>query len=332
MREKLLILEPLSFENLQKIEKVASKYCEVQKISLNASALEKQEAIKNASFIIGQPPVTEITKQLAPNLKWIQMTNAGTDMYTIRKLFQKERFPQDVLLTNATGAFGACIAEYMVGAILSMYFRFPIYKEQQKQGLWKKQPNMQSLEGKTVLILGAGNIGTEFAKRMKAFQTYTIGVRRTIHEYPDCFDEMHTIDEIDKLLGRADIVACSLPYTRETKGMLDRQRFYQMKQGSILVNVGRGNLIVMDDLHEVMENGYLGGAILDVTNPEPLPTNHPLWYNENVFITPHISGQSLGQSEKTEERITDICCRNIKNYFEGNSLENIVDFEKGYAK
>lgn len=313
MRQTLVILEPLSEQNIKRIEQVAKPYCEVY----------RNEKEAEADIIIGQPQISE---DLSPNLKWIQMTNAGTDMYTM-----KQNFPKNVILTNATGAFGACIAEYMVGAILSMYFRFAVYKEQQNVGLWRKQGNMQSLEGKTVLILGAGNIGTELARRMKAFSTYVIGVRRTKREYPDCFDEMHTIEELDELLKRADIVACSLPYTRETKGMFDKERLLKMKQGSMIVNVGRGNLIVMDDLYDMIQEEHLSGAILDVTNPEPLPQNHPLWYDKRVMITPHVSGQSIGQSEKTEERITDICCRNIENYFNEKQMENVVDFVKGYA-
>lgn len=326
MRDTILILESFAIKNLKRIEETAKQHCEIKLLSANATAIERKEAIRQANIIIGQPSVCEITEELAPNLKWIQMTNAGTDIYTI-----KNEFPKQVLLTNATGAFGACIAEYMTGAILRMYFRFSIYNEQQKQGIWKKQPNMQSLEGKTILVLGAGNIGTAFAKRMKAFSTYVIGVRRTKHHVPDCFDEMYTMEELDNLLDRADIVACSLPYTRETKGIFDKERLYKMKKGSMIVNVGRGNLILMDDLYEVIQDGHLSGAILDVTDPEPLPVNHPLWYEKNVMITPHVSGQSIGQSEKTEERITDICCRNIENYFTGQIMENVVDFTKGYA-
>ena len=324
--KNLLIMEPFCPQNIEQIKEAAGDCCYVRILSPDASDFERKEAIGTAHIIIGEPSLSEISRKQAPYLEWIQMTWAGTDFYTMRS-----GFPEGVRLINATGAFGPCIAEYMIGAILNLYRRFPVYHSWQRQGIWKKERMVETLEGKTVLVLGAGDIGCQFARRMKAFDTRVIGVRRTMRPYPDYFDEMDTMDHLDELLSRADIVACSLPNTSATEGLFDEARLLSMKPGSLLVNVGRGNLIRMDDLDRVLQTGHLYGAILDVTDPEPLPSDNPLWYRDNVIITPHISGPSFGQMKKTEERITDICCDNLRRYAAGEPLRNIVDLKEGYA-
>ncbi len=324
--KNLLILEPFCPQMMEQIREAARDRFHLAALSQNASHQERREAIRKAHIIIGEPALSEIQPEEAPNLEWIQMTWAGTDCYTA-----VEEFPGDICLTNATGAFGVCIAEYMMGAILSLYRDLFVYRQRQADRVWEKEGSAQTLEGKTVLVLGAGDIGSQFAKRIKAFDTRVIGIRRTVRPFPDYFDEMGTLCQLDEFLPEADIVACCLPNTPATRGLFGEARLRSMKRGSLLINVGRGNLIQTDSLLRVMQEGHLYGAILDVTDPEPLPADHPLWRQDNVVLTPHISGQSFGSMKETEARIARICCANLIRFSEGKSLANRVDVREGYA-
>ena len=254
------------------------------------------------------------------------MSWAGTDIYTMR-----DGFPEKVKVTNAKGGFQTVIPEYIVGVILALGRNLKQYANQQREKRWNPLGSELLLCGKRILILGAGDIGTGAAKRLKAFGTTVIGMRRTDRNYPDCFDGMITLDELDKELPLADIVVGCLPGTKETTGLLDERRLRLMKRGAYLVNVGRGSLVDTNALVKVLEEGYLGGAALDVVEPEPLPENHPLWNMEQVMITPHIAGMSFGYSKDTENRIMHICCQNLMRFLEGRELINQVNFETGYA-
>lgn len=146
------------------------------------------------------------------------------------------------------------------------------------------------------------------------------------------FDEIHTLEALDEQLPQADIVACALPGTAATKGLLNKQRLLSMKPGALLLNCGRGSLIVTDDLEEVLAMGHLGGVALDVTDPEPLPAHSPLWDDPKVILTPHISGASFGHVVQTEDKIYRLAAENLRRFLSGESLLNEVDFETGYRK
>ena len=141
---------------------------------------------------------------------------------------------------------------------------------------------------------------------------------------------MYTIDSLDMQLQSADVVIIALPGTVETRRMFDLERIKKMKRENILVNVGRGFIVDTDDLTEALQNGLLRGAVLDVTEPEPLPEKHPLRYMENVLLTPHISGISWGGNKYTRKRILDIFFENIKKDRNNEPKKNIIDFRKGY--
>lgn len=282
---------------------------------------QEMEALLSADAIIGEPPVEILRRN--PRLEWLQLTWAGTDKYTIGA-----DFPAWVQLTNMSGAFGTVISEYVIGALLSVYRRFPQYLRQQQQGVWADAGSEDTICGKTALLLGTGDIGTATAAKLKVFGAQTIGVRRNPARQPACFDEMHGFEALDALLPRADIIICSLPNKPQTRGLIDRRRLLMMKPQAVLVNVGRGTLIDLDALVEVMQDGQLRGAILDVTKPEPLPAAHPLWHTPRVMLTPHIAGPSWQHSAVTQHAIIDICCENIAHYLKGEPLRNIVtDFE-----
>ena len=180
-----------------------------------------------------------------------------------------------------------------------------------------------------MLILGAGDIGCALAKRLRGFDCRILGIRRTKGDLPQ-FDEMHTPEELDTLLPRADIVAGCLPGTGLTAGLLDERRLRMMKPKALLINCGRGSLIDTEALVRVLQAGLLGGCALDVVMPEPLPESSPLWDMENVILTPHISGSSFGHVQEMEDRIYRMAAENLRRYLDGESLLNRVDFETGY--
>ena len=179
-------------------------------------------------------------------------------------------------------------------------------------------------------VLGLGDIGGEFAKRAKALGARVIGVRRTGTDKPDFVDELIHTDKLDEYLPQADCVAITLPGTTATKGMFDAERMAKMKDGAILLNVGRGMIVDTDALCAALENGKLAGAGVDVTDPEPLPADHPLWKMENAVITPHISGGY--HLQETHDRIVRIMAENLKRFLAGEPLRNVVDFSTGYRK
>lgn len=253
------------------------------------------------------------------------MTWAGANKYT-----SAVDFPDHITLTGASGAYGGVISEYIVSGILALYKNLFPYRAQLQRGGWNQLEGDDTLEGKRVLILGTGNIGQETAGKLRCFGAYTVGICRTPGSRHVSFDELYTTDNVDAQLQRADVVIIALPGTAETRGMFDAKRFKKMKAGAIFVNVGRGFVVDTDDLTDALQKGLLRGAVLDVTDPEPLPEKHPLRYMENVILTPHISGVSWGENKFTRRRILDIFCENMKRDQNHEPKKNRIDFGKGY--
>ena len=284
---------------------------------------EYEEWLMKSEVIIGNPAVDEIAS--APMLKYVQSTNAGVDKYT-----QVPGCFNDVLLCSMSGAFGEIISEYVLAGILALYRRLFEYQEQKKKKIWMDVGSEWTLANKTALILGMGDIGSNTAKRLKAFGVHTIGIRRTKAVSQDYFDESATVQEIDEYLTRADIVIGCLPQTAHTIHIFNEERLRKIKKGGLVVNVGRGSLIVTSDLVKVLGDGHLMGAVLDVTEPEPLECDNPLWEMENVLITPHVSGISFGHTKEVEDKVAKICCYNLKAYINHAEMLNVIDFQNGY--
>ena len=291
---------------------------------LDKDATATKEQFETAEIIIGEPSEESIV--LANNLKWLQLTWAGADKYVRMK-----GLPSGVIITNASGAFGIIISEYVIGSIISLYRSFPSYWNNQQKHVWKKLSYTDTIFGKNVLILGTGDIGTSIAYRLKSFGTHTVGVKRRFTDKSlEGFDEVYDFTKLDKVLPNADIVIGCLPHTTKTAGMLNYDRLRAMKKDAVLVNVGRGSLINDDDLIEILKSGHLKGAVLDVFDTEPLKNDSSLWDMDNVIITPHIAGPSFGGNTDVKNAIWDICIENINRYLEGKTLKNIVSIENEY--
>ena len=282
------------------------------------------EQLRAAAVIFGEPSEAQLAQ--TENLRLLQLTWAGADKYT-----RMENLPQSVVLANASGAFGTIIAEYAIGSLVALYRSFGRYWSNKQAHIWQKYDHAETISGKTALVLGMGDIGANVARRLKVFGAAVLGVKRTaVSAVPADFDEAHTLDALDALLPRADIVIGCLPNTRETAGLLTAERLHAMKAGAVLVNVGRGSLAGTDDLVSALQDGHLGGAALDVFETEPLPADCPLWDMENVLLTPHIAGPSFGGSADVQNTIWHICMDNLERYLTGNPLKNVVNRSEGY--
>ncbi|MBS6396381.1 MAG: D-2-hydroxyacid dehydrogenase [Clostridiales bacterium] len=321
---RVAVLPPCDPAQQELLRTAGGERCEFIYIDPKMTREERLPLLQKAEVIFGEPGLREIRQ--CPELRWIQMSWAGTDIYTMR-----EGFPEGVCLTNARGSFQTVISEYILAVLLELCRNLKLYALQQQKQIWKPLGAETLLGGKRALILGAGDIGTGTAKRLQAFGIHVTGMRRTERNYPDCYDAMITPEELDQALPQADIVIGCLPSTPKTKGLLDERRLRLMKREAFLINVGRGNLIHTDALVKVLKEGHLAGVALDVVSPEPLPEGHPLWNMERVILTPHIAGLSFGHSKDTENRIIHIFCQNLGRYLNRDPLVNQVSFETGYV-
>ena len=282
-----------------------------------------QEDVDWAQVILGNVPAAMLHG--SPALEWLQTNSAGVEAY-----IQPGVLAGDTLLTNATGAYGLAIAEHMLGMLLELFKKLELYRDAQKSGAWQSQGAVKAVYGSTVLVLGMGDIGGEFAARCKALGAKVIGVRRSPRPCPEYADEVHLLEDLDSLLPQADVVAITLPGTDATRGLISRERLAKMKEGAVLLNVGRGFIVDTEALCDALERGHLSGAGVDVTDPEPLPPTHRLWNIPTAVVTPHISG--FYHLRETHERIVGIFLENLRHFQAGEPLRNLVDFATGYRK
>ena len=284
------------------------------------------EAIRWADLILGNVPPEFIAQN--DHLEWFQSNAAGPNAYLAPGVL-----PEGCIVTNATGAYGLAISEWMLAMWLGLQKELFLYRDRQNQSQWAPTGHfVRSVYGSRVLCVGMGDIGSNFARRAHALGAEVVGVRRSVHPetpYPDYCLRVVPQSKLDEELPAADLVALSLPGTPETTRLFDAARLAKCKPGAILLNVGRGSVVDHDALYEAVRSGALYGAALDVTEPEPLPSDHPLWREPNVIITPHVSGGfSL---PKTLDNIVDIFVHNLKRYAAGQPLDNQVSRRTLYA-
>ena len=315
----LLVLVPFNEDHIARLQEAAGPGWRIEQHPQGLPNDKLESALKRADAVIGEPDPRVLYAEGA-HLKLVQMTWAGTDKYTRSGL----PFPDGVPLCSAVGGFGHIISQYVVAQTLSIMQNLPGYRAQQLAGVWADRGPVASLEGANVLVFGAGDIGGHIAKRMSGFDAHVTGVCRNAAEPRPWFGRLATLEGAETLLPEADVVACCIPNTDETAHYLDERRLRLMKAEAVLVNVGRGNFVDNLALARVLAEGHLRGAALDVTDPEPLPSGHPLWHEPRCTITPHVSGGSFGRHPGTENRICDICCENLRRLNVGEPLVNRV--------
>lgn len=316
---RVLVMVPFKERHMARLREVAGDSATILRVSADASTEEIRSCLRESDAVIGEPSPVLLAEGMP--VRWVQMTWAGTDLYTRGPV----PLPEGVRLTNVAGAaYGHIISQYVLGQVLSIMQNFPIYIRQQAVRLWSGAGPVGTLDGACVLIFGAGDIGVCTARRLKGFDVHVTGVCRDTSRPRPGFDRLVTLKDAETYLPRADVVVNCLPNTDETAGYLDERRQRCMKRGAILVNVGRGNFIDCMALARILAEGRLRGAALDVTDPEPLPKRHPLWDEPRCVITPHEAGGAFGKSDGTENRICDVCCENLRRFLAGEELTHVV--------
>ncbi|MCI5736339.1 MAG: hydroxyacid dehydrogenase [Eubacterium sp.] len=235
-------------------------------------------------------------------LKYIQLTSAGFDRVPIDYINE-----HDIKIYNARGVYSIPMSEFALCGVLQFIKQSRLFYKNQNNHIWEKSRTLGELSGKKVIIVGAGNIGSEVAKRFSAFDASVIGVDITDDDRK-YFDKIELLDNLDEQLKIADIVILTLPLTDSTRGMFDKSKFDLMKKSSIFVNIARGPLVVESDLINSLKSGDISGAVLDVFEEEPLNENSPLWDMDNVILTPHNS--FVG--ENNNRRMFDVIVNNLE--------------------
>ena len=256
----------------------------------------------------------------APHLKWFCTTNAGYDVFLKDGIFASP----DAVLSNCVGAYGVTLSEHIVAVTLMMMRRQCEYRDIMARREWTRDLAVRSIHGSRVLILGTGDIGTETARRLRAFGPACItGFNRRGQNPEGLFDRIVGLDALDAVLPETDLLVMCLPGTAETSGLMNAERLALMPGDAFLVNVGRGSALDQAALSEQMKAGRFAGAALDVFRQEPVPADDPLWETPRLLMTPHVAGNvSLPY---TVDRIVDLFLEDFENYCAGRPLKRQVD-------
>lgn len=217
------------------------------------------------------------------NLKYIQLTSAGFDRVPMD--YVKEH---NIKIFNARGVYSIPMAEFAVSGVLQLYKNAKFFIKNQQNKLWEKDRNLIELYGKTVCVVGCGSVGTECAKRFKAFGCKIFGVDFVTKQDENYDDIMH-LDKLDEILSKSDVIVLTLPLTKDTYHIIDKNRLSKFKDDSVLVNIARGAVVDTEALNSALLENKLYGAVLDVFEDEPLSNDNNLWNFENVILTPHNS-------------------------------------------
>ena len=230
-------------------------------------------------------------------LRYIQLTSAGYDRVPLEKI--RER---GIDLHNAGDVYSIPMAEFAVGGVLQLYKRFGAFRENQKLCRWEKLRDLQEIAGKTVCIIGCGNVGQACAKRFAAFDARVVGITAHPREI-DGFETIYGAGQMEDVLWESDIVVLTLPLTEETCHLINEHRLRAMKDTAVLVNISRGGVVDTQALIKALEEEWISGAVLDVFEEEPLPAGSALWRMENVILTPHNSFVGQGNAQRLTKRI-----------------------------
>lgn len=262
-------------------------------------------------------------------LRWVHTGTAGV----ATMLFDEMR-TGDVVLTNAAGLYGPSIAEYVLGGVLYFLRAFDLAAVMKRNRHWDQtafatqRAMARELDECSVLVVGAGGIGSEIATRFTALGSHVVGIRRRpALGVPEGFAEIHGPDAIDQLMPDADVIVLATPLTPETRAVLSAERIARLKPGAIVCNVARGGLLDEPALTNALREGRIRGAVLDVFAREPLASESPLWHLERVLQTPHVSGVS---PRRFWDRMQALLLDNWARYRAGTPLRNVVDKRAGY--
>ena len=309
-------LDELTEEQMQRVQTVS----EDNEIIVARTREEQLALVGDVDIIFGSfsRPLFEAARQL----KWVQTEGAGID-----NLLFSEFVESPIILTSAKGTVGPHLADHTWALLLGLLRGVG---RAVRERTWDNRMSIRreswELGGATLGIVGLGGVGIEVARRAGGFGMEVIAVDPEPLEKPDFVREIWGTDRFYDLLEQSDVVSVCCPLTQRTRGLFDREAFRHMKPGALLVNVTRGPIIDGDALLEALEQGLISGAGLDVTSPEPLPADSPLWDHPHVIITPHASGGSPLRLDRT----IDLFCENLQRFSDGGELLSVIDKQKGY--
>lgn len=284
-----------------------------QRGSMSWTAAVPEELKAKATAVIGNIAPEECAQ--CPKLEWLQTWSAGVDKYQQQGVLQPGS-----MLTNATGAYGQSVSEHMFASMWAIMKNLHIYAAGNANAIWHDAGRAVTPDGKTALMIGTGDIGSHFARLCKAVGMETIGVRRNPSIEAEGIDHIVGFESLDDVLQYADVIAMCVPSTSTTYHLLNAERIASLKPDAIIINAGRGDAIESQALADALAEGRIRGAALDVTEPEPLPANSPLWCEPKCLITPHVAGGN--HLEITERSIISIALGNVRCYANGQSLDN----------
>lgn len=281
--------------------------------------------LANADVIVGSCAQDLLTQ--AKRVRWVQVMSAGVEQCVSSPALQQRQ----ILLTNMQRVDSAVIGEHAIALALALARNLEGNLANQRQGRWGGRgddvvASMRSLGDKTLLVVGLGGIGTEVAKRAAALGMKVTATRNSSRERPAFVSYVGLSDELPKLAQEADVIVNAAPLTAATTHLFDEKFFAGVKPGAYFINVARGQSVVTDALIAALKNGRLAGAGLDVTDPEPLPSDHPLWRLPNVIITPHVAAAS----DLPRYKQNAIVRENLRRYAAGEKMLSVVDLKSGY--
>lgn len=280
-------------------------------ISIARTDSEREQRLPDAAVVVG-PYISADELELAESLQLFACSYAGTDHLPLSELAA-----HDVTVTNAGGVHASNVAEQAIGGLLALTRDLFQARRQQRDGVWR---NFQSgeLAGDTVAVVGLGAIGTAIAERLRPFDVTVRGVRHS-PEKGGPVDEVYGYDEFETAIAGIDALLLTCPLTETTRGLVDSSALDALHPESIVVNVARGGVVDTDALVRAIRWHDIGGAVLDVTDPEPLPPEHPLWDFENVLITPH----NAGYTPEYYDRLAGIVAENVERATETGSWDDL---------
>lgn len=290
-------------------------------VSLGATPAEFTAAMRDAEALVTDASVIRALFPCeAPRLKLIFLTIAGLD-----RLAPFTWLPPGVVLMNNRGTHAVKSGEFAIMSILMLVNRIPAMVTHQRAGVWRKLWG-SALRGRSVTIVGLGTLGGAAAEHAARFGMRVTGVRANPAAHPFC-ERVVAPDDLDSVLPETDILVLACPLTEATRGLIDRRRLWLLPHGAGLVNIGRGGLLDQDGLCDLLDDGHLSGAVLDVFTPEPIPPGHRLWATPNLIISPHTSADDPATYNP---RSLDIFLDNLRAWRDGESLPNRFDIGRGY--
>ena len=288
--------------------------------STSAEALQlSSDALARVDWLLAEPALAVEALDQLPNLRWLQSTWAG-----VEKLFAHPR--RDYTLTNIRGVFAPLMSEYVLTHVLAHERQLFAHRAAPKSQVWfnaSSGAQVGTLRGKTLLILGVGSIGAGLARMMRPFGVRVLGVVQAKRDVPEC-DVVGTMADVPEFLAQSDYVVNTLPNTPATQDIINTTFLQQMKSTAILINVGRGQAVVENDLAHALNTRQIAGAVLDVYRTEPLSPEHIFWHTPNLTLTSHTAAPSFPAD------IFTVFWDNYQRFHAQQSLRCVVDFNKGY--